>query len=198
MKVGKWVAAVLGIVAAFAAASAAAQDSKGLYVGGSFGLSQFSDSCDGVTVRCDDEDAGFRVFGGYQFNRWAAVEVGAAHMGKLLFEGTVPGVGAVNQETEVYGFDVTGVVFWPVLDWMALFGKLGAYRMRAASDLVIAGVPQSAPGKTSSGFTYGLGAEFRVGGLGIRAEFQRYDNVGGVPVGEDSVLFYSAGVLWRF
>jgi OmpA-OmpF porin, OOP family len=193
MKVGKWVAAVLGIVAAFAAAPAAAQDGKGLYLGGSFGLAQYSDSCTGLTVSCDDEDAGFRIFGGYQFNRWVAVEAGWADMGKVLFEGA-----GINQETEVYGYDITAVVFWPVLDWMAFFGKGGAYRMRAASELTVGGVPQSAPGKTSSGFTYGLGAEFRVGGLGIRAEFQRYDNVGGVPVGEDSVLFYSAGVLWRF
>ena len=187
MRVGKWLAAVAGIVAAATVAPAAAQES-GLYVGGSVGMVQYADSCKNVPLLCDDEDAGFRAFAGYQFNPWIAIEGAYADMGKLKFSGA-----GINGETEVYGFDVSAVVSWPILDWMSLLGRGGAYRMRAATTGT--GVAQS--GKTSSGFTYGLGAEFRVGKLAVRAEFQRYDNVGGDPVGEDSLLFYSAGVLFR-
>lgn len=198
MKVGKWVAAVVGIVVAAAAGPVAAQKDRGLYIGGSIGAAQFDEVCDGLTVRCDDMDTGWRVFAGYQVNRYFALEGAYANMGKAQFEGTVPPFGAANRETEAYGFDAVAVLYFPVLDWMSLLAKAGAYRIRVASEVSAGGVTQEAGGKTSGGITWGVGAEFRVAGLGIRAEFQRYDNVGHPSVGEGDLLFYSAGVLWRF
>jgi OmpA-OmpF porin, OOP family len=197
MKLGKWVAVVLGLVAAAAAAPAVAQQ-KGLYVGGSLGLAQYDESCENSTVPCDDTDAGWRIFAGYQFNRWVGIEAGYVDMGKVRADGVDAVLGQVTSEAEPAGFDVAAVISWPVLDWMSLIGKAGAYRMRADGDITINGVTTPRPAKTSAGFTFGFGAEFRVAGLGIRAEFQRYDNVGHPDTGEDSIIFYSAGVLWRF
>lgn len=37
-----------------------------------------------------------------------------------------------------------------------------------------------------------------MGKLGVRAEFTRYENVGGARVGEDSLFLLSLGVLFRF
>lgn len=194
MKIGRWMAAV-GIAAAAAAGPVAAQE-KGIYLGGSFGIAQYQESCESLTVRCDDKDSAWRVFAGYQFNRWVAIEAAWADMGSIKFEGDP--AGTFNQETDVYGADLVAVLSWPILDNLSLFGKAGGYRMRVASDIMTAGVPSSR-GETSGGLTYGLGAEFRIGGrLGIRAEFQRYDNVGGDRAGIDNVIFYSAGLLYRF
>jgi OmpA-OmpF porin, OOP family len=197
MKLGKWVAVVLGLVAAAAAAPAVAQQ-KGLYVGGSLGLAQYNTTCENQPVPCDDTDAGFRIFGGYQFSRWVGIEAAYVDMGKVKAEGVDAVLGPVSSEAEPYGFDVTAVVSWPILDWMSLIGRLGAHRMRAEGETTVGGVTSPRPAKTSSGFTYGVGAEFRVAGLGIRAEFQRYDAVGHPVSGEDDIIFYSAGVLWRF
>ena len=43
-----------------------------------------------------------------------------------------------------------------------------------------------------------LGAELRLGPLGVRAEWQRYANVGGASTGEDDLDVFSLGVLFRF
>jgi OOP family OmpA-OmpF porin len=196
MKIGRRLVASVGLLAAALAGPAAAQD-PGLYAGGSFGVSQYKESCQNLMVRCDDRDAAWRAFAGYQFSRYLAAEFAYVDLGKIRFEGDIPGVGAAEQDTKVKGFDLVGVIFIPVAERLSLLGKAGAYRARVSSEQLIAGVPESRA-ETSSGFTFGFGAELRVAGLGIRAEFQTYQNVGGQNTGEDDVTLYSVGLLWRF
>lgn len=197
MKNGKkTIIAILGFLAAGVAGPAAAQD-KGPYLGGSFGVAHYLESCrnePGLT--CDDRDKAWRLFAGYQFNRWIGVEAAYMNLGKIRFQGDIGG-GPFEQDSRTYGFDMVGVLSFPVVDHLSIFGKLGGYRARVASDISEAGV-SSARGETGSGFTYGLGVEYDLWKLGVRAEFQRYENIGGRRAGEDSVILYSLGLLLRF
>ena len=52
--------------------------------------------------------------------------------------------------------------------------------------------------KTGSSLTYGLGAEYLLGKLGARAEWQRYHNIDGGQRGETDVDVFSVGLLFRF
>jgi OmpA-OmpF porin, OOP family len=196
MRIGRRLVASLGLLTAALAGPAAAQDS-GLYLGGSFGVAQYKESCQDIPLVCDDRDASWRAFAGYQFTRHLAVEAAYVDLGEITFTGNIPGVGAFDQASEVTGFDLVGVVFIPVAERLSLYGKLGAYRARVSSSIMTAGVPSSRA-ETSGGTTYGFGAELRFGALGIRADYQQYNNVGGQRAGEDTIDLYSIGVLLRF
>ena len=187
---GKKIVALLGFLAASAAGPAAAQD-NGVYVGAAAGVVQYQTACDNRVGVCDDKDGGGRLFLGYQFNKYFALEGAYAYMGAVQ----VSEPGLVDTETRVEGFDLLAVGIIPLTQRFSLYGKAGAYRMRAATEDQIAGTKT---GETSAGFAYGLGVGYDLGKLGIRGEFLRYDNVGGARVGEDSLFFLNVGVLFRF
>lgn len=196
MKNGRWLL-LMGFLAAAAAGPAAAQD-RGIYLGGSWGQAEYADTCDDLALisGCTDNDNAFRFFAGYQFNRNFGLELGYADLGVVRAEGTFLGT-PTRFVAETTGFDLTGVLSFTVVDRLSLFGKLGVYRMRTEVDLNFGGA-ESRDGETNSGLTYGLGLGYGLGILGVRVEWQRYDNVGGGSTGEDTVDFFSIGALLRF
>jgi OOP family OmpA-OmpF porin len=197
MKNGKWLVA-LGFAAAAAAGPAAAQD-PGLYAGGSVGYAAYKDSCKDLVVPCDGEDTAWRAFGGYQFNRWFAVEFGYADLGEAEGAGILntgnPGSFKIEWKE---AFDLTAVFLAPVTERLSLLGRAGMYRARTTTEVQDTTGPLASPGGTNSGFSYGAGVEFRLGALGVRAEWQRWENVGTSSTGEDDIDMLSVGVLFRF
>jgi OmpA-OmpF porin, OOP family len=196
----KGVVAVLAIAAAVFAGPVAAQD-PGLYLGGSIGYNTYEESCRDRTVPCDNDDTAGRLFAGYQFTRWFALEAGYADFGKLTLSGNDPASGVpVRAEAHASGFDLIASISFNVVNNLYLSGKAGLYRIRVSSESdVNATGPNAVAGETSSGFVYGLGAEYVIGRrVGLRAEFLRYDNIGGQRSGLDNALVYSLGLLWRF
>ena len=77
------------------AASAAWSQDRGFYVGGSLGRSEMKDSCKDVTISCDKTDKAWKIFGGYQFTRRLAAELGYTDLGETKASGVQGGV-AVN------------------------------------------------------------------------------------------------------
>src|SRR5438094_9199039 len=74
--------AILGLAAAALALPAAAQMSMSSgYVGASLGQSKFKADCG--PFECDKNDTSFRLFGGYQFTRNIAAELGDVDLGRL-------------------------------------------------------------------------------------------------------------------
>jgi len=199
MKIGRWVTAILGFVAAAAAGPAAAQD-PGLYLGGSVGYSQFKDACKSANVPCDATDTAWRAFAGYQFNRYVAAEFGYGDLGAATGNGPLAGGTTGNFKAAVSeAFDLTAVFSVPVTSHLSGLIRVGAYRARTTIDQdgTFPGAPLHDAG-TNSGFSYGAGAEFRLGPFGLRAEWQRYENVGVSTTGEDDIDVLSVGLLWRF
>ena len=187
MKKGRWLV-VFGLLGAVASGSATAQ----LYAGGSVGYSQSKDICDVVVagVTCDDNDTAFRVFGGYQFNRYIALELGFADLGESTGEG--PGGAGFTVEAKE-AFDLTALFSVPVADRLSLLLRIGAHRTR-----VTVTDPTRDEGDTSSAFMLGAGAEYTFGKLGVRAEWVRYDNVSGGTIAESDIDVFSVGLLFRF
>ena len=192
MRNGKKIVALLGLLAAAAAGPAAAQD-KGLYVGAQAGIGQWQESCENRAGVCDDKDGAFRGFLGYQVNRWFAVEGGYADFGSIKI--TDAPLGTLDLEGRGYAFDLLAVFTIPLADRLSLLGKAGAYRARVSADERVSG---ASSGQTSAGFAYGFGLGYDIGKLGLRAEFLRYDNIGGDRTGTDNILVYTLGLLFRF
>ncbi|HEU5282508.1 MAG TPA: outer membrane beta-barrel protein, partial [Burkholderiales bacterium] len=75
---------VAGLLLTAGPAPAFAQDEAGFYVGGGIGQSELKDACDGdgLTVTdCDDTDTAWKLFAGYWFNKYFAVEGGYIDFG---------------------------------------------------------------------------------------------------------------------
>jgi OOP family OmpA-OmpF porin len=193
---GRWLM-VLGLLAAAAAGPAAAQD-PGLYLGGSAGYVQYKDACKELPVPCDDKDTGWRAFGGYQFNRYVAAELGFADLGAATGDGPLPGgQGSFKLAVEEV-FDLSAVFLFPVSANLSGLARIGMYRARTTLDVQQPGFLPSHDGHTNSAFTFGAGAELRLGPLGVRAEWQHYQNVGGGNIGKDDLDVLSLGLLFRF
>lgn len=197
MKIGRWLAVAALLTAV--AGPAAAQDDSGIYLGGSIGYSGFKDSCKDLIVPCEDHDTAWRAFAGYQFNRYVALEVGFANLGEVtgsgIFNTGTPGSFTLAVEQ---AWDLAAVFSIPVTSRLFGLARAGLYRARTTIDVTNAGFPDQHAAGTNSGFSYGAGAEFRLGPIGLRAEWQRWENVGTAATGEDDIDVLSLSLLLRF
>lgn len=188
MKSTKAALAAIGILAAALAAPAAAQD-EGWYVGGSLGYSQYKNICKRTNQPCDSTDVAWRGFGGYQFSRHFGAELGYGNLGEAQSAG--------NFTVETRSFDLSGIATIPVTGRLSALVRLGVYRARSDFDADPAST-FTGGGHTNSGFTYGAGLGTDFGKLGLRFDWQRYENVGGGAIGEDDIDVFSLGALIRF
>lgn len=197
---GKRALAILAMAAALVAGPAAAQgrDETGLYLGGSVGYSQYNEVCERSNVPCDDTDDAVRLFVGYQFNRNWSVELGFGDFGDATGQGALAGGGTGSFEWSSYAWDVTGLGHIGIAGGLSVFGRLGLYMGRTTVDQEATGFASTHDAKTNSGFTYGAGVAYTLGRFGIRAEWQRYDNIGTNSLGTDEVDIFSVGGLFRF
>ena len=174
----------------------------GFYLGASIGQSRAKDFCDDSGgFSCDDKDTAWKLFGGYQFNRHLAVEAGYTDLGEIGVSGVLTGV-SVRGTIEVTAFELVGVGSIPVMDRFSLYGKLGLYHAETEQKITGSLGPVTRTDNASeknTDLTFAFGARFDITrNLGVRAEWQRYLDVGGGEIGEDDVDVLSVGVLWRF
>lgn len=184
--------AVLGAASAMLVAAPAFAQDQGWYVGLHFGQAQAKDACDdlsGAGVSCDDKDTAFRILGGFQLNKNFAVELGYNDFGEVSASG--PGGSA---SIEAKAWELTAVGSWPFTPNFSAYGKLGLYR--GDTDATAPGVSAS---ETNTDLTYGIGVRWDfTKNLGVRAEYQIYQDVGGGDIGESDVNVMSVGVIWKF
>jgi hypothetical protein len=184
---------ILAIAAAaivLAVSSGASQ--AGWYVGGSAGLADHRQGCDGLGPNCDDSDVSFSVFGGLWFiPRWLGLELGYYDLGETSF--TTP-AGSGAREISALQFGV--IVGIPVGDLITLNGKFGILQSDVEFDAGSTGGTNN-----STDISYGMGATFEVTpNLGIRVLAEMFDNLGNHTdvAGETEVLNYTIGALWTF
>ena len=182
MKSMKALFAGAGVAATFVfAGPATAQTSwSDVYLGATIGQSKFKDGCGGFGD-CDDEDTAWRIFGGYQFNRYFAAELGYHDLGEAS---------ASAGASEGTAWEILGVASYPFTNQFSVYGKLGGYR----GDLEGPGGDES-----NTDLTYGVGLRYDfTPKVGVRGEWQRYSELGGGNVVETDVDVLSVGILYRF
>ena len=184
--------AVLGFSAALAFTVPAAAQDAGFYAGLSLGQSKADDACTGVSgpgVSCDDKDTAWKILGGYQFNRNFAVELGYTDLGEVS---ATDGVDTVSIESTA--FELVALGMMPIADKFSVYGKIGVYR--GETDASAPGISIS---ESNTDLTFGIGVRYDfTRNLGVRAEWQKYTDVGGGDIGEADVDVISVGVIWRF
>jgi OOP family OmpA-OmpF porin len=179
---------VLALASAVAFAGPALAQDSGFYIGGALGQSEIKGACSGLPpgVSCDEEDTGWKIFGGFQFNRHLGVELGYANLG----EASASGLG-VTATAEVTAWDLVAVGSLPIMDRFSVYGKLGLFLADAE---VTSNVGVSSD-ESESGITFGVGLRYDfTRNLGLRAEWQRYQEVDD----ETDVNLLSIGIVWKF
>jgi OOP family OmpA-OmpF porin len=170
---------ITGFIATLALASlpAVAAD-NGIYLGGSVGQS-------GLQVDDFNYDAsatGYKLIAGWRFLDWLAVEGNYIDFGSG--DDTVDGT---KIETDADGISLSAVGFLPVGP-VDLFARVGAVDWSA--DLSSPGFGSDSEDGTD--LTYGIGAQFRVWSLSIRAEYEMFD------ISDADLDMISLGVTWTF
>ena len=189
-------AAMLGatVMAAPAVSIAQARGETGWYAGISIGQSDAKDFCSGKP-NCDSKDTAFRILGGYQINRNFAAELGHHDFGRVTF--SAPGV---SGNIKASAAELVGLASYPFAKQFSVYGILGAYHAEAKLSASQAGLESVSPKDRNTDLTFGFGAQYDVTReAGVRAEWQRYKNVGGDDTGgKYDIDVISSGLIWRF
>jgi OOP family OmpA-OmpF porin len=175
-------------------APAAAQDA-GWYIGAAYGMTSFDLDTTGITnPTVDDSDSGFKIYGGFQFNKHLGAEVGYVDAGKATFSGSaIPslGIGAFTGDVKVTAITFAGVGTLPLNESFALFGKLGLAAWDAKASASVAGFAGSAD-DSGTDLLYGVGARYNLNkNWGLVLEFEKVDT-------DEPVSMTSFGVRYKF
>ncbi len=186
-----------------AASSAAWSQEPRFYLGGAVGQATMKDACQDLPsgFSCDDKDTAFKLFGGYQINRNFAVEAAYNDFGKAKANGTISGV-SVDATAEATAWELTAIGSWPIANRFAVYGKLGVYYgdLKSNATATSGGATGTGSAKdTNTDLTFGLGASFDLTrNVSLRAEWQRFNDMGGNDTGKSDVDMLSIGALYRF
>lgn len=151
----------------------------GFYLGGSLGGATSKvkvEDFDEDDFTFDENDFAWKIFGGFHFLQFFAVEAAYRDLGS-------PSSG--NTEVDQTAFDVSGLAGLP-LGPLYVFGKLGAVFWDA--DVSVDGIKTSDDGTDLSA---GIGASLDVLWVRLRGEVEYFD------IGEHA-LMYSVGAAWLF
>jgi OmpA-OmpF porin, OOP family len=113
-------AAALGV--GYAGLAAADEEEIGFYAGIGLGQSTVENDEDGIDF--DEDDTGFKLFGGYQFNKFIAVELAYINGGEPNDSFTVAGIDVEN-EVELTQVNAAAVGTLPFNEYFGAMGRLG-------------------------------------------------------------------------
>lgn len=199
MKKGK--IALMGIMGAVAviASSAACADQGPWYVSGSLGTSDYGSQVDDFANQLSADLAaagapnsttssktgtGFSLDGGYNFNKYFALEGGYFNMGSATVDGIAlpPASGKFHADIKLNGWELNAVGTLPLSEHWGLFAAGGLVAASVTSDFSVFG-PGGSDAQSESAnnttFDYGVGVRYDTDNhWGFRAGFKQYHDVG--------------------
>ena len=153
------------------------------------------------SIADDDRDTGFKVFGGYQFNRYFSIEGGYFNLGKFGFTATTIPTGTLNGRIKLKGASLDLVATIPITERFSAFAMAGVARAEARDQFTGTGsvnVRNPNPYKRANNGRGALGLQFAMtDSLALRTQVERYridDAVGN----KGDVDMVSVGLVYRF
>ena len=166
---------VCALSMSFAGAAQAADN--GIYIGGGVTRTSIDTGSDFVEsapdFSLDDEDNGFKVIAGIRPFDWLGFEANYVDFGNIELNSS--GATLPSGEFELTGIDAFAVGYLPVA-FVDLFAKAGVIRWDSES-AVTGGLDDLDFSDSDSGtdFAYGAGVQARLGSLGARLEYERFE-----------------------
>src|SRR5262245_29121134 len=166
-----------------------------LYLGGSFGKSDFDKGNaipDLITSgSVDGKDSGFKIFGGYQFNQHFGVELAYVDLGKAKYSGMFGALPVTGGTVDTTGLNISAVGTIPLNPSFELFGKIGVFAWDAKARDTTGGVPFSGS-DDGADVSFGIGASYNITkNVAVRAEWEWFKAV-------DNISLLSLGIAFKF
>lgn len=163
--------------------------------------SSFLSGATSASIDDDDHKAGFKLFGGYQFNKYFAVEGGYFNLGRFGYTVTTSPPGTLNGSTRLQGINLDAVGFLPIIDRLSGFGRIGVNYARARDSFSGSGFVNRAssnPSENSTNYKFGLGLQYQItDSLAMRLEGERYRVKDGIG-NKGDIDLYSVGLIYQF
>ena len=192
------------------ATSALAQDSKYYYWGLGAGQSQsqlddrqttnslLRSSTSPGSFTSERQDAAYKLFGGYQFNRNIGLELGYFNLGKFTYGTSMPG-GTLNGRYENEGVNLDLVGTMPLSEKWSALARIGAQYSNTRDAFSGPGLPATASNDNSQRDTnakVGLGLQYELTpSVFVRAEAERFRIKDGIGSNGD-VNYYSMSLVF--
>ncbi|MEJ6001190.1 OmpA family protein [Paucibacter soli] len=134
----------------------------------------------------DRRDTGYKLFGGWQFNRYLALEAGYFRLGEFSSVASTVPSGGLNTHIKMQGVNLDLVATLPITDSLSALGRVGGTYARNRAEFVGSGAAsginheQRARGSNAK---YGAGLQYAFSpSFLVRGEVERYrmnDTTGG-------------------
>lgn len=154
-----------------------------------------------TTTTEDDLDFGYKVFGGYQFNRNFALEAGYFNLGEFSYRTSTVPTGTLDGRIEIEGLNLDAVGILPISERFSAFGRVGVNYAEAKDTFTGTGavnVTNPNPSKREANYKYGAGLQWDMTkSLAMRLEAERYrinDAVGN----KGDINLLSVGLVYQF
>jgi OOP family OmpA-OmpF porin len=125
-----------------------------------------------------DRDTGYRLYGGYQFNRYWAVEGGYFDLGKFGYTANTVPTGSLVGDIRIKGLNLDLVGTLPLSERFSLLGRVGANYADTSDAFTGTGavrVINPNPSKRDTNYKFGLGVQYAFNdALALRVEAERY------------------------
>jgi OmpA-OmpF porin, OOP family len=182
--------ATLAALGPMAAAPAHAQSDSYFYGGISAGQSRakldesrisaavLAPGITATTQARDERDNTYRIFGGYQFNRYFGLEAGYFDLGRSSFRASTVPAGTLDGNMRFRGYNLDAVGTWPIGEQFSLIGRVGGAFARTRGSFNGTGaatVANPAPTDRQTNPKVGIGMQYAfTPGFMMRAEAERY------------------------
>jgi len=153
------------------------------YLGASLGAAFHNTNLEDVTgddFNLEGEEFSWKIFGGVRGGKFFAVEGGYVNFGKV--NNTEDNTDLESKKTGWDLFAVGNLTAGSV----DVFGKVGILWWRTEAK-----IDEDPFDTKGNDFAWGLGAAIRLGGLGLRAEYERFE-----VEGDDSLAMITAGIVF--
>lgn len=185
---------------------------SGWYLGGNAGMSRAKIDDERIigslmgggfattSITNDEREFGYKLFGGYQFNKYFALESGYFDLGEFGFTATTVPPGPLVGEIKIKGLNFDTVGRLPITDRFSVFGRVGVNYAEARTSFTSGGgiIAPANRNKRAANVKYGLGLQYDfTDSLGLRAEMERYridDAIGNMG----DVDLISIGLVYQF
>ena len=191
----KWAASLACLmVSALPITPARALNPLGVYVGGAFGQARV-DATAPTGSGFRENHSAFKVMVGLRPISMLGVELAYGDFGHPSHLN-----GFLATDVTMKGASAFGIFYLPV-PIVDIYAKAGVARLQSTATTAIVCPPGAFcianPGpisrsRTDVGFAAGAGAQFKVGGLAIRGEYERFNAAGAYPG------LFSVGLMWTF
>lgn len=154
-----------------------------------------------AVIADDDRDTGYKLFGGYRFNRYFSLEGGYFDLGKFGFTASTIPLGTLTGNIKIKGANLDLVGSLPLGERLSAFARAGVARAEARDTFTGTGlvrVLNPNPRKSDTNAKFGLGLQYAfTESLSLRTEVERYrinDAVGN----KGDIDLASIGLIYRF